>query len=366
MLNCFDKKYLLACMLSFALGGHAVAQEENSDKQENQTEFSVDPKQFDISQTLTHKAPLQINQPQKSRNSAVKFSNLEDALYIKLQSFTHATNNNVRTVFAPLVVVSPFVRFYDRFTVQFITTQMIQNFTTKSMTHMTHDMYVNMDLQTSIGHFEIKFGNLSPLNFSAKFADKMPINTFFINALYMNSGSYFQRAAIGSYRNQETTVSLGYVENTPGFQFTGHDGYVMFSLQQSVGEHVQFGGVVVTNNRETFGNAQLICTPTDRYGILLQLLNLGVKPAFHATYYHNFKNNQASVAINGFKEKGDGIVGANVAIFFTRFGAYAAVGATKHNPLYLTDPESPLYERYGKWTPSAEIGIMYGIKVKTK
>ena len=179
----------------------------------------------------------------------------------------------------------------------------------------------------------------------------------------MNSGYYFPRAAIGTFQNDEHTISLGYMENSPGFQFTGH-GYVVLCVQEQF-ENVQFGGVMATNNKETFGNLQFMYT-TPHNAILLQAINLGERNALHGTYRHTFQGDQASIAVNAFKEQDDGIAGANVAIFFTKVGAYCAIGATKHNPLYLTDPESPLYQHYDKWTPYGEIGVAYGIKPKNR
>ena len=343
-----NKKYLCACLLSLFMGGRAIGQSQNDS--------------IPMLNTLTHQNQISLTPKQKPKNPVVKFGHPQDILYIELESFTHATTDNVRTVFSPLVVVSPFVRFHDKFTVQFTTTQMIQNYTTTTMTPLTHDMYVTMKLWTKVGEFNIKAGNFSPLNYSAKFSKDMPISTFFINALYMNSGYYFPRAVIGTFENDETTISLGYMEQTPGFQFTGN-GYVVLVVQERV-ENVQFGGVMATNNKETFGNLQFMYTPTPRDAILFQAINLGVQNALHGTYRHTFRNGQASIAINAFKEQDDGIAGANIALFLKKVGAYAAIGATKHNPLYLTDPESPLYKHYDKWTPYAEIGVAYGIKLK--
>lgn len=350
-----NPKHLATFVLVTLFGGNVAAQNIDGDTI----------RRFNPMETLTHTRSVVLNEPHKPKNPTVKFGHPQDVLYVELQSFTHATTNNVRTVFAPLVVVSPFVRFYDKFTVGLTTTQMIQNYTTTSMTHLTHDMYMTMDLRTSVGNFNVKVGNFSPLNYSAKFAKSMPISTFFINALYMNSGSYFPRAVIGTYENKGTTVSLGYMEQTPGFKFTG-DGYVVLSMQERIGENIHFGGVMATNNKETFGNLQLICMPTPHDAILLQAINLGVRGALHMTYCHIFSDDQASIAINAFKEQGDGIAGANVSVFHKKTGAYGSIGATKHNPLYLTNPESPLYEHYDKWAPHAEIGIAYGIKPKNR
>lgn len=345
-----NKKYLCACLLSLFIGGHAIGQSQNDS--------------IPVGHTLTHQNTVSLNPKPKPKNPTVKFGHAQDILYIELESFTHATTDKVRTVFSPLVVVSPFARFYDKFTIRFTTTQMIQNYTTTSMTPLTHDMYMTMELWTRVGNFNVKVGNFSPLNYSAKFSKDMPISNFFINALYMNSGSYFKRAVIGTYENDEHTISLGYMENTPGFQFTGH-GYVVLSVQERI-ENVQFGGVMATNNKETFGNIQLMYTPTPRDAILLQAINLGAHNALHGTYRHTFRNDQASIAVNAFKEQDDGIAGANVAVFVKKVGAYVAIGATKHNPLYLTDPESPLYQHYDKWTPYAEVGVAYGIKPKSR
>ena len=345
-----NKKYLVTCLLSLFMAGRMVGQSQNDS--------------IPVGHTLTHQNPISLTPKPKPKNPKVKFGHVQDILYIELESFTHATTDNIRTVFSPLVVVSPFVRFNDKFTVQFTTTQMIQNYTTTTMTPLTHDMYMTMELWTRVGKFNIKVGNFSPLNYSAKFSKDMPVGTFFINALYMNSGSYFPRAVIGTFENDEHTISLGYMEQTPGFQFTGH-GYVVLSVQERI-ENVQFGGVMATNNKETFGNLQLIYMPTTNDAILLQAINLGVHNAMHATYRHTFRDDQASIAVNAFKEQGDGITGANVALFLKKVGAYAAIGATKHNPLYLTNPESPLYEHYDKWTPYGEIGVAYGIKPKSR
>lgn len=339
-----NKKYLATFVLTALFGGNVAAQNVTGD-----TIYHFNPME-----TLTHTRSIIPNEPHKPKNPVVKFSNPEDALYVELESFTHATTDNLHTVFCPLVVVKPFVRIHDKLTIGATTTQMIQNYFGPQMTSITHDMYATVALRTSVGTFDVKYGKFSALNYSPKFSKVMPISHYFINAKTLNTGHYFPRAIIATYTVQEISVSGGYAEYTPGMAFHG-DGYVVFVMQQNLGESLQVGGMLITNQKDVIGNLQLTCDLCYNMSVLLQVVNLGERPAFFGTYQYKLKDNVASIAINGFVQSQDGVMGGTIGIYH-KSGAYFAAGAVKHEPMYKNADGTP-NEKFDKFTPSIELGI---------
>ena len=311
----------------------------------------------DFSLTQTHKNPFALYEKPKPTPPSVQFSHPDDALYAEIESFTHAAPDNLRTVFAPLVVVKPFIRIKNNFTIGATTTQMIQNYTGKKMTSITYDMYVTMALQTSVGNFDIKYGKFSALNYSPKFSKVMPISNYFINAFTINAGHYFPRAIIATYTNGETSVSGGYAEYTSGLKFTGKDGAIVFVVQQDIGETFKFGWLVSIKKSHTVANMHIIYEPWYNIAFLVQVVNMGERPAFFGTCRYNMQNNKVALAITGFVQSDDGVRGGTVGLYHTSSGAYIAVGATYHDDVYLKNDDGTHNKNYEKFTPLIELGI---------
>ena len=95
--------------------------------------------------------------------------------------------------------------------------------------------------------------------------------------------------------------------------------------------------------------------------MLLEFLNMGERPAFFGTYQYKLKDNVASIALTGFAQSDDGIKGGTIGIYHTASGAYVAVGATYHDPVYQPNADGTPNENFGKFAPSVELGINRGV-----
>lgn len=341
-----NPKHLATFVLVTLFGGNVAAQNIDGDTI----------RRFNPMETLTHTRSIIPHEPNKPKNPTVKFSNAEDALYVELESFTHVSSDNFRTVFCPLVVVKPFVRIKDKLTIGATTTQMIQNYTGPQMTSITHDMYMTVALWTSVGTFDVKYGKFSSLNYAMQFSKVMPISNYFINAAHLGTGHYFPRAVVATYTGDDISISGGYAEYTPGFKFTG-DGYAVFVMQQKLDENIKVGGQIITNSKNTKINIHLACNPWYNISTLLQVVDMGDQPAFFGTFQYKLKDNVASIALTGFAQSEDGISGGSIGLYHTKSGAYAAFGLTKHDPIYQPDADGTPNEKFNTFTPSFEVGI---------
>ena len=367
----FDKKYFIALAMFLFMAGRASAQNlsEKREKSEKITEIKSNDNDIDKSLTLTHTMPIDNRRTKLlAQNPKIKISNVEDALYTELWTFANTTGADTKLVFAPLVVLKPFVRIKDKLTVGFTTTQMVQNYTEKSMTSMIHDMYAHATLKTSDCDLYVKVGNFSVLNYSADFAKYMPVSTFFLNAINLQSGAYFPRAiVVGEYDNNQS-LALGYMENGSGFKFDGNDGYAICMMEVK-GDWAKLGGLIKTNAKHTVGNIHFSCALTKKDEVLLQFLNIGMGEQFaiHGTYGHKFKDDKATLSVNGFYQTKQGVAGGNINLRHSSSGAYASVGATYHDPLREFLPDGTHNEKYDKFTPFVEFGIiksLYPIKTR--
>jgi len=360
------EKYLLGLMLMLSLVGTGNAQVPVQNRRKQKTENVADtvrPK------TMTHTMPLEpLCKPEPPKNPKVKFCNLDEALYMELQTFTNMTHDNVKCVFSPLVVIKPFVRFYDKLDVGVTTTQMVQNYTTPNMSTLTHDMYVWAKLRTNVGEFSLNAGKKSELNYAGDFAKDMTISNFFINALLLKSGNFYPFVATVGFKNDDMLIKIGYAKDTEGFKITGNGALVIIS---EVFIEKFKGGLSVTIGAEkTRIDLQGVWTPTPRHALLLEASNIGFDCAtgLHGTYRYTFDGGKVVCFANAFKQLCDnGIAGGTVGMRFPKIGGiYCAVGATVGDSLHKTNPDGTPNKDYENhvWVFCAEFGINYGISFK--
>lgn len=344
-------KYIFACALALGVFGHGNAQNlprnRRRAKAENIAKDSV--------RTMTHTAPFKpLREPKIPKNPNVKISNLEESLDVQLWTFTNATTDNVKCVFAPLVIIKPFIRFKDKLDIGITTTQMVQNYTSDKMSTLTHDIYAHAKLRTRVGDFSIRAGNFSAMNYAGNFLIAMPINNFFINAISMGSGHYYPRAIIGGFNNNELAVQIGYAEeNGNGFKFTS-GGAVVIASEAFIKDTFKGGLLVTIGKEKTVIDFQMFWNPNDRNSMLFEISNIGNKAGFHGVYKHSFTRGKMDIFVNGFKQMGDGVAGGALGLRHTKSGAYAAVGATYHDPMQGAN------ENYKNFAPYAEFGIAHG------
>lgn len=344
------------CAFVLCLGGHARAQDTRQNRRRQKTENVAN----DTTRTLTHTMPLH-SAPKIPKNPKVKFSNLNESLYIELQSFANATNNNIKGVFSPVIIIKPFIRFYDKFDVGITTTQQVQNYTSDKMAIVTHDMYAYAKLRTGIGIFSISGGKLSALNYAQEFSKFMPINNFFINAIYMKSGHYYPRAIIGGFQNKGIAFAIGYAEeDSAGFKFTGNGAFVI-SSETFIEDWLKCGLLVTIGKEKTVLDFQAVYTPNHQNAFLLELTNVRGQTGIHGTYRYSFKNEKIDIFANGFKQFNDGVAGGAIGIRH-HSGAYATIGATYHDPMRAINSDATPSELYNKYTPYVEFGLIFKIK----
>ena len=352
------EKYILACALFLCLSGYGNAQTRGQVRRKQKTEeISNDTMP---AQTMTHTMPLQgLREPYIPKNPAIKFSSIEDALYIELQSFANAVTNDIKCVLSPVVVIKPFIRFYDKLDVGIKTTQTVQNYTDKPMTVLAYDMYTYAKLKTLYGDFSVQIGKFSALNYVPSFATSMPINNFFINMLSMNSGHYYPRAIVTGFRNKEMAIKIGYAEeDTKGFKFTGN-GSLIIANEAFIEDKLKLGLLLTINNKNTIIDFQMACTPNDKNSLLLEIIDIGKQTGIHGTYKYSAIQSKLDIFVNGFKQFKDGVAGGSIGLRSVRTGTYAAIGATYHDPLHKRELNESSNELYDKLTPFAEFGVIY-------
>ena len=355
-------KYIFACALALSIAGHAQDTRQNRRRQNME---NVNPINDTLRMaTLTHTVPLQqVNPPYIPKDSFIKYSNLNESVYLELQAFANATMNNVKCVFSPVVVIKPFIRFGNIFDVGVRTTQMVQNYITPNMSTITHDMYAYAKLRTQVGDVTLDVGKKSVLNYAGNYFSKsMPINNFFINAICFKSGHYYPRAIIAGFHNKEMAVQVGYAEeDSDGFKFTGN-GAVVIATEAFIEDSFK-GGLLLTMGKEkTVMDIQTMFNLSDRSALLLEVTNLAVgnQVGFHGTYRYSGAGGKINFFINGFKQTCDGVAGGTIGLRHTQSGTYVTIGATYHDPLRKTNPDGTPNDLYNKITPNVEFGIARG------
>lgn len=369
MKNGFDKKYFMALLMFLLIGGRSFSQNlsDKNDKSEDNVSLTTDTINNKMV-TLTHTAPFNAfggrNIP---KNPKIKFSNAQDALYAELWTFTNVIENDVKLVFAPLVVIKPFVRIKDKITLGFTTTQMIQNYLdNKSMRPMTHNMYAYASLKTKQCDVYINVGNFSILDYSSIHSKSMPVSTFFTNAIYLESGAYFPRAVVVGVDAGDTGLALGYMENGSGFKFDGVDGWAVCLMEIKSENSLRIGGLIKTNNKETMGNIHISGALTSKDTFLLQFLNIGARFACYGNICHEFSDNRTKASINAYYQSQDGVVGGDIMLRDSKSGWYSSFGLTKHSPFYEKMSDGTNNENWDKMMPFVEFGLIKPLFQKTQ
>lgn len=316
---------------------------------------------FNKSKTLTHTLPIDERKTKMlAQNPKVKFSHPEDAFGLDFAAFANMSGTNIKPGVAPWVGIKPFVRIKDKFTLGFNTNVIISNYGLPSVKLHTYDMYVSAKLNTEHRDYSVKIGNFSVLDYSLDFMKYMPISDFFINEYYFNASYCFPRAVIGEISNGETRAGIGYTEDGDGFYFTGH-GWVVLVVEECLQRAFKIGGVLKTNNKESFGSIHFIVMPTYYDDILLEFLNMGGRFAFYGSYVHKLKDNQAAISVNGYVQSGGGISGGNIGFYHNSSGCYVVAGAIRCDPLRETENEQD-----NKFNPFVEFGVRKGLFPKTR
>lgn len=345
----FLGKYFLACLLSTFLAGPVVAQNVSHDKKKTKSESPVN--DSTAKNTLTHMAPntgVQVPTPPKRR--AVLVGHVDDSYQIDAAAFVHMTLDGVRAKFAPRVVAKPFVRFLDKYTIGVNAEATIQNYTDKNFAPIVDKMYLFMAARTKIGTFGIKIGKMPAIEYPTCFNESVPGGNYLLHRTNFDSGRFMPRAAVATYKSNDTEIGLGYGENGDGFGFAGN-GYAIITLKQNIGDEFQIGGFILTNPRQFCCDAYTMYQPSSRDMIMFQALNMGVRPTFYGIYRHIFKNNEAAIAINGFAQSDDGAAGADIGFQHIKSGTYISAGA------HYRDPMNAVADAPAKWQPFVQIGI---------
>ena len=355
------EKYLLGLTLMLCLAGSGNAQVPRQNRRKQETENVADTMR---PQTMTHTIPLEpLRKPEPPKNPKVKFCNLDEALYLELQTFTNMTHDNVKCVFSPLVVIKPFVRLYDKVDVGITTTQMVQNYTTPNMSTITHDMYVWAKLRTNVGEFSVNAGKKSELNYAGEFAKDMTISNFFVNGISLTSGNFHPCVVSVGFKNDDMAVKVGYAKtDTEGFKITGHGALVI--VNEVFIDETFKGGISLTIGPEkTRMDLQGVWTPTLHSALLLEASNIGRDciTGLHGTYRYICDGGKVAFFVNGFKQLcEDGIAGGTVGVRFPKTGGiYCAVGVTVGDPLCKTNSDGTPnidYENH-VWVFCGEFGM---------
>ena len=348
-------KYFFIMLLSAMLAGPAHAQNNTREKKKEKSEL---PKSDSTAkQTMTHAMPgSMVQTPPRPKRDLFLVGYVDDSYQLDVGAFINMTQNGMRAVFAPTVVAKPFVRFFDRYTIGVHANAMIQNYMDTCFVPVVNKMYLTMAARTDVGTFDISVGKMPAIEYGSRFTESVPFGNYLMHIMYMDSQRFLPRAIIATYRANETMIGAGYGENTNGFGFNG-DGYAIITLRQNVGDDFQIGGFVLSNRTRFDSDVYAIYSPTMRDAIVLQLLNLGARPAFYGAYSHTLKNGAAAFSINGFYQSDDGMAGADITFQHIKSGTYISTGARYRNPLINNN---------AKWAPFVQAGINKTILPRSK
>ena len=343
----FTGKYFLICLLSALLAGPVVAQNSPRGKRKQKTEIPAN----DTTRTFTHSTPIPgVKTPPKPKRNKFLVGHADDSYQIGVGAFMNMSPDATRAVFTPNVIVKPFVRICDKYMIGVNANAIVQNYADEKFSSVINEMYLYTSAQTSVGKFDVRVGKMSAINYPVYFMGAMPVSNFLLHRIHFDARRYLPRAAITTFNGEDVSFGLGYTEFTDGFGFAGN-GYVIMTAEQRFGDDFQLGGFVLTNKRESYGDAYMAFKPTWHDAVVLQLLDLGGCPTFYGLYKHTLKNGEAAFSINGFKQKKEGAAGCDITFQHIKSGTYVSAGAHYHDPLH-TAPDTP-----EKWRPFAEVGI---------
>ena len=341
----FFDKYFFIGLLATMLAAPVAAQNTRRDRKKPKTELPTNdsiPKQ-----TLTHSTPVPgVQPPPRPKRSNFLVGHIDDSYELGIGAFVNMTTNDLRAIFAPNVAVKPFVRFYDKYTIGVHANAIVQNYADANFSPIVNEMYLTTTTQTKIGKFDIRIGRIAAIKYPYDFIQSVPLENLLLHRFYFDSRRYLPRAVIVKYTSKETSVGIGYGEDTEGFGFTGN-GCAIMTIEQNIGENFQIGGFLLHNYNQSFGDIYATYQPTNNDVILLELLDLGGQATFYGIYRHTLKNEDAAFLINGFVQSNDGMAGADMTFQHIKSGTYVSAGAHYHTP----------FNSKNGWVPFVQTGI---------
>ena len=359
----FDK-YILGMMLMLSLAGSGNAQVPQQNRRKQKTEKVADTVR---PQTMTHTMPIaSLRKPNPPKNSFVKFSNLDESLRLELRTYTFVANDALKLGLMPSLRLEHFCRFKDKIDVGITTMQRVSNYPdVKTLKFFVQDIYIWVKVRTHVGEFYFDAGKESLLNYAEEFRYDMPGNNFQLNMRDFKSGHFYPRVVSIGFKNNETSINVGYAEeDTQGFKFTGN-GSVVMATELFI-ENTKSGLLVTIGKEKTVIDFQMVWAPTTRSALLLEVTNIGNRTGVHGTYRYICRNRNLGFFVNGFGQLGtDGIIGWSAGIRFPKTGISVSCGQIKNDPLRATSPDGTLNENSGKFMLSGEVGLLYPVFQKT-
>lgn len=348
-------KYFLLGIMATALAGPVVAQNNRQNRKKSKTE-SVAKDTLRV-QTLTHTTPvIGVHVPPAPQRKKFLVGHVDDSYRVDVNAAANMGVGTPRAIFAPVIVANPFVKFCDKYTVGAHANIMLHNFTGNNFSPVVYEMYLDGVADTKVGKFEIKIGKFIAINFDNDFSKYMPVHDQLMTNIHFAPGWNLKRAATFTYRGQEASFGLGYAENHDGFGVDG-DGKIVMIMSQNIGEYFQIGGTIQFNKTDSRIDSYIDWAPTYRNIVFIRVTDIGGRAMFYGTFGHAICDNDATIALNGYVQSGDGARGANIGFYHTKSGAYIATGATYHDPMHGTNMDGTPNPQYDKWSPFVEIGI---------
>ncbi len=303
------------------------------------------------SQTRSHDIPMlggvATGVPKPPRHPVV-FSHPNDAVALDFMAAANMGRDTIRAIFASNIIIRPFVRFNNNITIGANADITFYNTISRQVSSIVQQMYLYTAMNTQIGEFKVCIGRIPAFNRPDDFKKHSGIYDHLLNKLYFEQNVVMPRGATITYDNDETVMTVGYVEHSNGVWVSG-DGDLMVAIQQKIGDNFKIDGVILDMLRNVTGNLQFVYSPTARDNILVQIFGIPNKMVWGATYKHGIKNLPVTACMNGFVARSDGRAGANVGIYHNSTGAYVLVGAIQN-----TINEN-------KWDPIFEIGIFHQV-----
>lgn len=343
------KKYFIMGLLSLGIGRGVAHGQDAPRRERRHQKTEVRANDTIAKQTLTHETPIiGIKTTTPPKQKSIKFGHVDDSYRVDANACADANAGAVRAIFAPVVIANPFVKFANKYTVGAHADIMIHNYTTKSLEPVVREMYMYGVANIGRHKIDLRAGRI-PLTDNIDDASKyMPVTDLLFNTVY-SPGTYISHAVATTYRAQDFEIGLGYFYDTTVFD-SGHG--IILSWTQEIGDNTSFGGTLLHNMSQSRGEIYFTAKPTYRDYILIRALNIGERPILYGTWGHTVRNDAVAFSTCGFLETHDGACGGNIGIYHIKSGAYATIGAARHNP--ANAPGTPEYE---KWTPSVQVGL---------